>query len=165
MWAVTIAVLVLSVFHLLLGFISMCVGIAASIQADVWLAHSVSPIWSGGFVSGMFNIHMFSSECPQIMCFMAFSMVSLVTAIVSIQLLRLGLVNQTTDGSVYEKEHKDSLILIALSCAGVECLFCIASSFVSCRLAKAAKAQLAEKTVGTFYIQVVSPKEILLIEK
>jgi len=99
------------------------------------------------------------------MCFMAFSMVSLVTAIVSIQLLRLGLVNQTTDGSVYEKEHKDSLILIALSCAGVECLFCVASSFVSCRLAKAAKAQLAEKTVGTFYIQVVGPKEILLIEK
>ena len=101
----------------------------------------------------------------QIMCFMAFSMVSLVTAIVSIQLLRLGLVNQATDGSVYQKEHKDRLILIALPFAGVECLFCIASSFASCRLAKAAKALLAKKTVGTFYIQVVGPKEILLIEK
>ena len=105
------------------------------------------------------------SRVLQIMCFMAFSMVSLVTAIVSIQLLRLGLVNQATDGSVYQKEHKDRLILIALPFAGVECLFCIASSFASCRLAKAAKALLAKKTVGTFYIQVVGPKEILLIEK
>ena len=51
MWAVVIAVLVLSVFHLSLGLVSVCVGLLASIQAEVWMAHSVSPIWSGGFVS------------------------------------------------------------------------------------------------------------------
>ena len=42
----------------------------------------------------------------QIMCFTAFSIVSLVTAIVSIQLLRLGLVNHTTDGNTFQKENK-----------------------------------------------------------
>ena len=51
MWAVVVAVLGLSVFHLCLGVISICVGVSASIQAEVWMAHSVSPIWSGGFVS------------------------------------------------------------------------------------------------------------------
>lgn len=29
----------------------MCLGVILSIQAEVWLAHSVSPIWSGGIVS------------------------------------------------------------------------------------------------------------------
>ena len=51
MWIITIVVLVLSVFHLVLGLISVCVGVTSSIRAEVWLAHSVSPIWSGGFVS------------------------------------------------------------------------------------------------------------------
>jgi hypothetical protein len=29
----------------------VCVGLVASIQAEIWMAHSVSPISSGGFVS------------------------------------------------------------------------------------------------------------------
>lgn len=38
-------------FHIFLGLLSVCVGVILSIQAEVWLAHSVSPIWSGGIVS------------------------------------------------------------------------------------------------------------------
>lgn len=45
------AVLTLSVLHLGLGAVSVCVGMISSIQAVVWMAHRVSPIWSGGFVS------------------------------------------------------------------------------------------------------------------
>ena len=38
-------------FHIFLGVFSVCLGVILSIQAEVWLAHSVSPIWSGGIVS------------------------------------------------------------------------------------------------------------------
>ena len=65
MLGVVVAVLVLSTFHLLIGFISLCIGIAASIQADVWLAHSVSPIWSGAFVS----INALRKACEGFSCF------------------------------------------------------------------------------------------------
>lgn len=51
MYAVVVACLILSSFHMVLGLLSVFIGVAASIQAEVWLAHSVSPIWSGGFVS------------------------------------------------------------------------------------------------------------------
>lgn len=37
--------------HIFLGVFSVCLGVILSIQAEVWLAHSVSPIWSGGIVS------------------------------------------------------------------------------------------------------------------
>jgi hypothetical protein len=97
------------------------------------------------------------------MCFTAFSIVSLVTAIVSIQLLRLGLVNHTTDGHTYQKDSKDILILIALGAAGTEILFCLISAFVSCRLAHAAKKELQQKKKGAFYVQVLGEKDILVI--
>ena len=99
----------------------------------------------------------------QIMCFTAFSIVSLVTAIVSIQLLRLGLVNQTTDGHMFQKEHKDVQILIALGAAGVECLICVVSSFVSCRLARAAKKELCNKREGMFHVQVRGDADIIVV--
>ena len=99
----------------------------------------------------------------QIMCFTAFGIVSLVTAIVSIQLLRLGLVNHTTEGDTYRKEKLDVFILVALGAAGIECLLSVVSSFVSCRLAKEAKKELQKKQVGTFHVQIVGEKEILVI--
>jgi hypothetical protein len=99
------------------------------------------------------------------MCFTAFNIVSLVTAIVSIQLLRLGLVNHTTDGHTFQKEHKDVLILVALGAAGFECLICAISSFVSCRLAKAAKKELQKKREETFHVQVVGEKDILVVSR
>ena len=97
------------------------------------------------------------------MCFTAFSIVSLVTCIISIQLLRLGLVNHTTDGQTYQKDEKDILILLALGVAGTEILFCLISSFVSCRLAKAAKKELQTKKQGMFHVQVLGEKDILVI--
>ena len=46
-----VAVFMLCLFHVLLGLVAVAIGVAASIQAEVWLAHTVSPIWSGVFVS------------------------------------------------------------------------------------------------------------------
>lgn len=99
------------------------------------------------------------------MCFAAFSVVSLVTGVVSIQLLRLGLVNQTTDGDTFQKEKKDVLILIALGTTAAECGFCIVSAFVSCRLARAAKHELQRKREGTFHVQVLGEKDIMLVSR
>lgn len=99
------------------------------------------------------------------MCFTAFSIVSLVTAVVSIQLLRLGLVNQTTDGDTYQKEDKDILIIVALGAAGVECFMCVISAFVSCQLARKAKKEMERKRDGTFHVQVLGQKDILVVTK
>ena len=48
---VVTSVCIISGFHVVLGLISIVVGVVSSIKAEIWLAHSVSPIWSGGFVS------------------------------------------------------------------------------------------------------------------
>ncbi|CAH1790706.1 unnamed protein product [Owenia fusiformis] len=156
MFAVILAVLVLAGCHLVLGVVSVGVGVIASIQAEVWLAHTVSPIWSGGFfiITGILGFACARKKTSYvILCFTAFSIVSLVTAVVSIQLLRLGLVNHTTDGHTFQKAEKDILIIIALVDAGAECLVCIISSFVSCRVAKLAKKELFKKREGTFHVQ------------
>ena len=97
------------------------------------------------------------------MCFTALSIVSLVTAVVSIQLLRMGLVNQTTDGSIYQKEPVDKLIVVAMDCAGVEGFICLISSLVSCRMARAAKKDMERKRDGTFHVQVLGQKDILVV--
>ena len=99
------------------------------------------------------------------MCFAAFSVVSLVTAVVSLQLLRLGLVYQTTDGQTFHRETKDVLVLIALGLTATECAFCIASSVLSCRLARAAKQELQRKREGTFHVQVMGEKDILVVSR
>ncbi|KAK2170271.1 hypothetical protein LSH36_3g01003 [Paralvinella palmiformis] len=168
MWIVAIAILILSIFHLSLGLISVCVGVISSIRAEVWLAHSVSPIWSGGFfvITGILGFACATRKTTYlIMCFTAFNVVSVVTAIVSIQLLRLGLVNHTTDGHTFQKEYKDVLIVLALYAAGCECLVCIVSSIVSCRLAKIVKRELAKKREETFHVQIVGNKDILVISR
>lgn len=99
------------------------------------------------------------------MCYAAFSVVSLVTAVVSLQLLRLGLLNQTTDGHTFQKEQRDILILIALGLTATECAFCIISSFLSCRLARAAKHELQRKREGTFHVQVMGEKDIVVVSR
>ena len=85
------------------------------------------------------------------------------TAIVSIQLLRLGLVNHTTDGNTYQKEEKDVMLLVALADAGFEILICFVSSIVSCRMAKAAKKELFQKRAACFHVQVLGPKDIEVV--
>ena len=99
------------------------------------------------------------------MSFIALSVVSIVTAVVSIQLLRLGLVNHTTDGHTFQKENKDILILIALATAGTECLVCILSSILSCRVAKIATEEMFKQREGMFYVKVLGQKDIVVVTK
>lgn len=99
------------------------------------------------------------------MSFIALSVVSIVTAVVSIQLLRLGLVNHTTDGQTFQKENKDILILIALAVAGTECIVCILSSILSCRVAKIAKEEMFKQREGMFYVKVLGQKDIVVVTK
>ncbi|XP_064621402.1 transmembrane protein 196-like isoform X1 [Lineus longissimus] len=168
MYAVLVTTVAMSSIHILLGFISVIVGIVSSIQAEVWLAHRVSPIWSGGFfiITGILGIFCAQKKTAYvILCFTAFSIVSLVTAVVNIQLLRLGLVNHTTDGQTFQKEKLDILIIIALVAAGLETLICMVSSFVSCRLAKAAKKEMFKKRDGTFHVQVLGEKDVVIVTK
>ena len=87
----------------------------------------------------------------QILCFAVLTVVSLVTAVVSIQLLRLGLLHKTVDGQTFQKGTSDAVILVALATTACECALCISSSVVSCRLAKAAKDELQRKREGTYH--------------
>ncbi|ESN90631.1 hypothetical protein HELRODRAFT_166330 [Helobdella robusta] len=99
------------------------------------------------------------------MCFAALSVVSLVTVVVSIQLLRLGLVNETTDGHTFQKENKDHVIVVALTVASLEGVFCVISAFISCRLASKAKKELQSKREGTFHVRIMGEKDIVLVSK
>ena len=101
----------------------------------------------------------------QIMCFTAFSVVSMVTAVVSIQLLRLGLVNHMTDGQTFQKQNKDTLIIVALSVAGSEILVCLLSTLLSCRMAKVAKEELCKRREGMFHVKVVGQKDIVVVTR
>ncbi|KAL5007954.1 hypothetical protein ScPMuIL_013535 [Solemya velum] len=153
---VLIAVYAISTCHMFLGLMSICLGVVSSIQAEVWLAHKVSPIWSGSFflITGILGICCAKKKTSYvILCFTAFSVVSMVTAVVSIQLLRLGLVNHTTDGHTFQKKDKDIIIIMALVVAGTECLVCIMSSLISCRMAKVAKEELCKRREGMFHVK------------
>lgn len=77
---------------------------------------------------------------------------SLVTAVVSIQLLRLGLFHKTIDGQPVQKSRSDTVLLVALVTTACECVLCIVSSVISCRLAKAAKDELQRKREGTYQV-------------
>lgn len=168
MHLVIILVYVTSGFHVLLGLLSVCLGVIASIKSEVWLAHRVSPIWSGGFfiITGIVAVLCARRKSSYvIMCFTAFNVVSMVTAVVSIQLLRLGLVNHTTDGETIQKAVKDILILVALGAAGTECLVCLVSTVLSCRVAKIAKEEMSKQREGMFYVKVLGQKDIVVVTK
>ncbi|XP_070569444.1 transmembrane protein 196-like [Ptychodera flava] len=142
MYSVLIILAVLAVFHILLGIISFGVGAISSSRAVMWLAHTISPVWSGAcfIICGVLGLACAKRKTAyMILCFTAFSFVSLITGVVSIQLLRLGLVNHTSDGHTYAKEEQDVLIIVALVTAGLECLNSLISSFVSCLVAKKLK--------------------------
>ena len=99
------------------------------------------------------------------MCFTAFSVVSLVTAVVSLQLLRLGMVNHTTDGHTFQKEQQDPLIYVALSVAGLEILVCLISVLLSCRIAKVAKEEMCKQRDGMFHVKVLGQKDIVVVTR
>ena len=51
MYAKIYVVVVLLVFHVIFGIISIFTGILSTLRALVWTAHTVCPIWTGAFVS------------------------------------------------------------------------------------------------------------------
>ncbi|CAC5388762.1 TMEM196 [Mytilus coruscus] len=139
--AVLTAVYIISGVHIFLGILSVCLGVVSSIRSEF-------------IITGIIGILCAKRKSSYvIMSFIALSVVSIVTAVVSIQLLRLGLVNHTTDGHTFQKENKDILILIALAVAGTECLVCILSSILSCRVAKIAKEEMFKQREGMFYVK------------
>ena len=50
---VLVAVYTLSLCHGVIAIFSVCIVIVSAMSADIWMAHKVSPIWSGAFVSIM----------------------------------------------------------------------------------------------------------------
>ncbi|XP_005102770.2 transmembrane protein 196 [Aplysia californica] len=168
MRAVETSAHIVSGIHIFLGLLSVCVGVVSSIRADVWLAHRVSPIWSGGFfiIAGILGIWCTRRKSSYvIMCFTAFSVVSMVVAVVSIQLLRVGLVNHTTDGHTFQKEKKDVLIYISLAAAGTEILVCMAAIVLSCRVARVAKEEQSKQRDGMFHVKVLGQKDIVVVTR
>ncbi|CAF0800482.1 unnamed protein product, partial [Didymodactylos carnosus] len=100
-----------------------------------------------------------------ILCFCAITIVTLIVASVNIQLLRLGLINVTTDGHTYQKEPKDFIVLTALTLSCMECLVCLLSILIGIRLAFDAKNQRFRKKEGAFFVQILSEKDIVVVSK
>ncbi|CAF4426202.1 unnamed protein product, partial [Adineta steineri] len=100
-----------------------------------------------------------------ILCYVALSIVTLIVDYVNIQLLRLGLVNITTDGEAYLKDRKDILVLIAVLVSSLECLICLLSLSVGIRLSYDAANRKFRKKEGAFFVQVLSEKEIVVVSK
>ena len=96
---------------------------------------------------------------------MAISIVTLMIDCVNIQLLRLGLVNITTDGQAYLKEGKDLLVWMSLIVSAVECLICLLSISVGVRLSFDAANGKFRKKEGAFFVQVLSEKDIVVVSK
>nr|XP_054759719.1 transmembrane protein 196-like isoform X1 [Lytechinus pictus] len=133
--SVTALLVLLSVPHMILGLPSVVVGVILYSDAHIWLAHTVSPIWSGVcfFFCGVFGIVSAKRSTPYtIFCFSSFCIISLMVGIIDMQLLRLGLVNHTTDGQTFLKDNVDPVINIALGIAGAESFICALSALFSC---------------------------------
>ena len=58
---------------------------------------------------------------------------------------------------------QDIAIILALVCAGFECLICIISSIVSCRMARAAKKELFRQQSELFHVQVFGSKDVEIV--
>ena len=75
----------------------------------------------------------------QILTFTALSIISLVTGVIILQLLRLGLSDDKVASKCYDA------LVAAIVITSMECLVCVISAFTSCRLAKAKKKEIEEK--------------------
>ena len=58
---------------------------------------------------------------------------------------------------------QDVAIILALVCAGFECLICVISSIVSCRMARAAKKELFRQQSELFHVQVFGAKDVEIV--
>ena len=97
------------------------------------------------------------------MSFTAFNVACIVTAVVSIQMLRMGLVNHTSDGHIFQKSVTDVPIIASLSLASTECFICLLSLIASWCLGVDARRNIEHKRTGTFHVQLLSEKELLVI--
>ncbi|CAF0976698.1 unnamed protein product [Rotaria sordida] len=147
---------------------SIIIGIISQSREPIWMAHSISPLWSGVFFAlcGATGIICARQKgLYVILCYVAISIVTLMVDCVNIQLLRLGLVNIMTDGQAYLKEEKDSLVFIALILSLIECLICLLSIFIGIRLSFDAANRRFRKKEGAFFVQVLSEKDIVVVSK
>lgn len=79
----------------------------------------------------------------------------MILLLISIQLLRLGLVYHTSDGNTYQKDAKDIWIIVALSDAGVEAFICLVAVGTSWKMARLANVPPEPvKDDGPFHIQI-----------
>jgi hypothetical protein len=92
--------------------------------------------------------------------------VTLITAVVNMQLLRVGLVNHTTLGLTFQKENKDFNIIIAMAIDGLECLLCLISLLFSLILKHDYKHNRfrSNRKEGAFFVQIVSEKDIVVVQ-
>ncbi|CAF1260013.1 unnamed protein product [Rotaria magnacalcarata] len=158
----------ISSLHLLLALTSIIVGIISQSRSLVWMAHSISPIWSGiffAFCGGTGIACARQKGLYLILCYVALSIITLIVDCVNIQLLRLGVVNIMTDGQAYLKDRTDILVLIALTVSSIECILCLLSLTLGIRLSYDAANRKFRKREGAFFVQVLSEKEIVVVSK
>ncbi|KAJ8045571.1 hypothetical protein HOLleu_08605 [Holothuria leucospilota] len=128
----------LAVPHLVIGGASVLIGLALVSRAPVVLANTIAPIWSGGiyFVTSLFGFYAAKRKTSYMMCcFGGFSVVSLMVGTISIQLLRMGLVDLTNSGHVYMKDEIDEFTVIGVALAGAECIISVISAVAGFMLA------------------------------
>ncbi|XP_071791520.1 uncharacterized protein [Asterias amurensis] len=139
MRVITCFLVILALPHFILGGVSAGAGIILFGRApSTWLAYTVAPIWSGGcvVVCGAFGIASAKHKTAySILCFTAASVVSVIVCCICIQLLRLGLVDHTTDGQTFIKETLDTTVMVALASAAVSCAFSTVSAITSSLIA------------------------------
>lgn len=101
-----------------------------------------------------------------ILCFASLNSITLITAVVNMQLLRLGLVNHTTIGKTFQKENKDVYIIIAMVADGLEIIVCVISLIMCLKLNYDSKTNRfkSHKKEGVFFVQIVSDKDIVVVQ-
>jgi hypothetical protein len=101
-----------------------------------------------------------------ILCFASLNSITLITAVVNLQLLRLGLVNHTTIGRTFQKENKDVYIIVAIIADGLEILVCTLSLVMCLKLNYDSKTNRfkSHKKEGVFFVQIVSDKDIVVVQ-
>ena len=55
------------------------------------------------------------------------------------------------------------LTVAALVVSGIEIIFCIVSSLVSCRFVQAAKKEVFKKRDGAFHVQIYGEKDVVIV--
>jgi hypothetical protein len=102
----------------------------------------------------------------KILCFASITSITIITAVVNLQLLRLGLVNHTTIGRTFQKESKDVYIIIGIIVDACEILVCTISLIICLKLNYDAKNNRfkSHRKEGVFFVQIISDKDIVVVQ-